>query len=351
VTAADGVAVVFMVGVTLYAWTGLADFGAGFWDLIAGGRQRGGRPRALIDSAIGTVWEANHVWLVFCIVTCWTAFGVAFASIMTTLFIPLTLAALGIVLRGSSFAFRKNAERARQRHVAGWTFGLGSLVTPFFLGATVGALLAGRVPEGNAAGDRLTSWANPTAVLVGLLAMALGAFLAAVYLIVEAHHRGQRDLHDYFRIRALAAGTVALLVGIGALLALRADERRMFDRVTGRGLALLIVASVALLATLLLAGRRVQRGLRVGGALAVGALVWTWGVSQYPYLLPFDLTIDDGAGASVTMRWILLWFLVALVTAVPALMLLYVLEQRGEIADEGPGPGPARGVEATAGER
>jgi cytochrome d ubiquinol oxidase subunit II len=124
----------------------------------------------------------------------------------------------------------------------------------------------------------------------------------------------------------------------------------MYDRVTGRGLALLIVASVALVVTLVLVARRATRGVRVGAALAVGSLVWTWGVSQYPYLLPFDLTIDDGAGAAVTMRWILVWFLIALVTAVPALILLYVLEQRGEIAEETTGPGPAGSVEATAGE-
>jgi cytochrome bd ubiquinol oxidase subunit II len=333
-TAGDGVAVVLMVGVTLYTWTGVADFGAGFWDLISGGRRRGERPRALIDSAIGTVWEANHVWLVFCIVVCWTAFGPAFASIMTTLYIPLTLAALGIVLRGSSFAFRKNAARARQRHIAGWTFGIGSIVTPFFLGATVGSLLAGRVPEGVAAGDRLTSWWNPTSVLVGLLAVALGAFLAAVYLVVEANHRGERGMHDYFRIRAIAAGGVAVLVGIGAVVALRVDDRRMYERVTGRGLPLLLVASVALIVTLVLVARRSTKGVRAGAALAVSALVWTWGVSQFPYLLPFDLTIDDGAGAAVTMRWILVWFLIGLVTAVPALILLYVLGQRGEIAED-----------------
>lgn len=335
-TAADGVAVVLLVGVTLYAWTGVADFGAGFWDLVAGGRERGARPRALIDAAIGTVWEANHVWLVFVLVTCWTGFGDAFASIMTTLFVPLTLAALGIVLRGASFAFRKDAARARQRHVAGWTFGLGSVVTPFFLGAAVGALLAGRVPVGDAAGDRLASWANPTAVLTGLLAIALGAFLAATYLVVEADRRGDRDLGRYFRARALGAGVTAVLVGVGALLALRVDERRMYDRLAGgRGLALLGAATVLLAVTLALVARRARLGRRAGAALAVGAVVWTWGVAQYPYLLPFDLTIDAGAAASVTMRWVLLWFLVALVTAGPALVLLYVLGQRGEIAVDG----------------
>jgi Cytochrome bd terminal oxidase subunit I len=140
-----------------------------------------------------------------------------------------------------------------------------------------------------------------------------------------------------FQIEAISFA-FAVMVGIGAVVALRADDRRMYERVTGRGLALLIVASVALVVTLALLGRRSTKGVRAGAALAVGALVWTWGVSQFPYLLPFDLTIDAGAGAAVTMRWILVWFLVALVTAVPALILLYVLGQRGEIAEDGATP-------------
>ena len=101
-------------GVTAYAVFGGADFGAGFWDLIAGGAERGERPRAVVDHSIGPVWEANHVWLIFCLVVLWTGFSEAFASITLTLFVPLSLAALGIVLRGSSFAFRKAVFRTRR---------------------------------------------------------------------------------------------------------------------------------------------------------------------------------------------------------------------------------------------
>ena len=95
----------------LYALLAGADFGAGFWDLTAGGAERGRRPRALIDRAVGPVWEANHVWLIFVFVVLWTAFPPAYSAILSTLFIPFTLAALGIVLRGSGFAFRKMSTR------------------------------------------------------------------------------------------------------------------------------------------------------------------------------------------------------------------------------------------------
>ena len=152
-TAANAVAVILVVGVTMYAVFGGADFGAGFWSLLAGGGERGRRPRALIDWAIGPVWEANHVWLIFVLVVLWTGFPSAFESIFSTLFIPLSLAAFGIVLRGAGFAFQHTARRARGRALATTVFGASSVLTPFFLGTVVGAVAGGRVPVGNAAGD------------------------------------------------------------------------------------------------------------------------------------------------------------------------------------------------------
>ena len=123
-------AVVLFVGVTAYAVFGGADFGAGFWDLTAGGTTRGARPREVIDHSIGPVWEANHVWLIFVFVVLWTCFPEAYASITLTLFVPLTIAALGIVLRGASFAFRKAVFRTRDRRNFGAAFAISSVIVP-----------------------------------------------------------------------------------------------------------------------------------------------------------------------------------------------------------------------------
>jgi cytochrome d ubiquinol oxidase subunit II len=334
-SAADVVAVVFMVGVACYAWLGIADFGAGFWDLTAGGLDRGRRPRALIDSAMTPVYEANHVWLIFLLVLTWTAFGEAFASIMTTLFVPLALAAIGIVLRASNFVFRKEATTAGRRHLTGWWFGVASLLTPFFLGAALGGLITGRVPAGNAAGQEIKSWFNLPSLLIGALVVAIGAYLAATYLVAEANRRDATDLACYFRRRAVATGSVAFGIGVGAFIALRADERRMFDRFVDRSWLLLALSAVALLIACVRTARAAPRGTRIFAALAVGLLVAAWGVAQYPYLLPFDLDIDAGAASSTTCIWVLIWFGVALVTVVPALVFLFVLDQRGEIVEGG----------------
>ena len=195
---ADAVAGVLWIGATLYAVFGGADFGAGLWSLLAGRGERGERARALVDWAIGPVWEANHVWLIFVLVVLWTAFSVAFASIMSTLFIPLSLAALGIVLRGSGFAFHKLARQLRYRRLAERLFGLFSLLTPFFMGTVVGAIASGRVPVGNAAGDAVTSWLNGVSLLTGALFVATGAYLSAVFLVSDARRAGDPDLERYF---------------------------------------------------------------------------------------------------------------------------------------------------------
>lgn len=327
------VAAAIVLAMTLYAWLGIADFGAGFWDLQAGGNRGGRRVRALIDQVVTPVWEANHVWLIFILVLLWTAFGEAFGAIMTTLFVPLALAALGIVLRGANFALRKDAVREGGRAVAGWLFGLASLLTPFFFGASLGGVVAGRVPA-DGSGDPVSSWWNPVSVCVGALVVAMGAFLSACYLTVESSRRNVLELRQYFRIRALIAGVFALVCGLAAALTLRSDNRQMYDRFTNRSVPLLVIGVLALAVTFILALRGAIRWLRVAAVVGVAALVWSWAVAQNPYLLPFTLTISAGAGASTTLGWVLIWFLVAVVVVIPLVTLLLVLDQRGELGED-----------------
>jgi cytochrome d ubiquinol oxidase subunit II len=241
------------------------------------------------------------------------------------------------VLRGSNFALRKNAARAHVRAVTGVLFGIGSVLTPYCLGAALGGVAAGRVPPGEYAGDPWTSWWNPTAVAAGLLSVAVGAYLAATYLVVEAQRRDRPELVGYFRRRALTSGLAGLVLGGVALVALYADHRPMFDRLLTRGSVPLLLGAAGLAAALLLAVRHRDRpgsGTRVAAALGVAGLVWGWGIAQYPYLLPFGLSITEGAGAAVNQRWVLAWAAVAVVAVGPALLLLYALEQRGVLGDE-----------------
>jgi cytochrome d ubiquinol oxidase subunit II len=343
-SSADAVAGVLWVGVTFYTVFGGADFGAGFWSLFAGRGERGRRARELADWAIGPVWEANHVWLIFVLVVLWTAFAEAFGSIFSTLFIPLSLAALGIVLRGSGFAFQRTARTQRGREVAERLFGLSSLLTPFFMGTVVGAIASGRVPVGNAEGDPVTSWLNGVSLLIGALFVATCAYVAAVFLVSDARRARAVDLERYFTARALGAALVAGALAVAGVLVLSTDADYVYDRLTQEGLPLVILSGLCGLGVLLLLRRGATRGARPLAVGAVVAVVWGWGVAQYPYLLPEKLKIAEAAAPSPTLTSVLIVFGAAVVLVLPSIALLFTLQQRSVIEEtEAPDPHLPRG--------
>jgi cytochrome bd ubiquinol oxidase subunit II len=337
VSTADAVAAVLWVGVTAYAVFGGADFGAGFWSLASGRSEQGKRARQLCDWAIGPVWEANHVWLIFVLVVLWTGFSTAFEAVFSTLFIPLSLAAFGIVLRGSGFAFHKTARRLVGRSIAERVFGISSLFTPFFMGTVVGAVASGRVPVGNAAGDPITSWLNVLSLVIGALFVATSAYLAAVFLVSDARRAGTRDLERYFTERALAAAIAAGALAVAGLFALHSHARYVYDRLTSNALPLVLASAVCGVAVLVLLWRGAPRGTRPLAIGAVAAIVWGWGVAQHPYLLPQTLTISAGAAPSSTLTAVLVVFGAAVLLVIPAIVLLYTLAQRS-LVEESAGP-------------
>jgi cytochrome bd ubiquinol oxidase subunit II len=331
----NAVAVLLFVAVTAYAIFGGADFGAGFWDLVAGGAVAGERPREVIDHSIGPVWEANHVWLIFCFVVLWTGFSEAYASITLTLFVPLTLAAFGIVLRGSSFAFRKTVFRTRDRRNFGAAFALSSVLVPYCFGAVAGAIASGRVPAGGEAGDPWTSWVNPTSVLGGVLAVVVVAYLAAVYLVWDSRRLGDQAMVEYFRRRAVGAAVAAGAVAFVGIFVLRSDARYLFDELTTKALPLVILSALCGTASLVILVRRAEHWARLLAVGAVASIVIGWGVAQWPYILPESLEVEDAAAPSGTLNAILVAAVGAVVIVLPGFILLYVLDQRSLLPEEG----------------
>ncbi|HEY6771879.1 MAG TPA: cytochrome d ubiquinol oxidase subunit II [Solirubrobacterales bacterium] len=324
---ADVCAAILWIGVTLYAIFGGADFGAGVWDLLAGGGERGKRVREQIDRSIGPVWEANHVWLIFVLVVLWTAFAEAFSAIFSTLYIPLALAALGIVLRGAGFAFRHALPGPVERP-ASRVFGLASVLTPFFMGTVVGAIAAGEVPaDGN--GDPTGSWIGFLPLSLGVLFVLLTSYTAAIFLVHDSGTAGDRELRDYFERRALVAAVIAGAAAVVGVIALHTDGRFVYDGLTSwPGIALVILSGISGLVALglLVSGR--NYGLRAAAVGAGTAVIWGYFAAAFPYVLPTSLTISGAAGASATLTAVIIIFAVAAVTVVPSLVLLYVLSQR-----------------------
>ena len=326
------VCLIFIVlGLTAYGVLGGADFGAGFWDLTAGGAHRGGRVRGLVQRSMSPVWEANHVWLIFVLVIAWTAFPLAFGAIFETLAVPLFFAALGIILRGTAFALRGQAGTVREARVLGATFALSSVLVPFFFGTVLGGIASGEVRAEDPSAD-IGAWTNPTSLTIGVLAVMTGAYLAAVFLAGDARRAEQPDLEDAFRRRALGAGFVTGLGAVVALLVVRSDARPLFDGLTsGGGLAALLVSVLAGLVTIALVWTRRFELARASSAVAVAAVIAGWVIADHPDLLPGQLTIDEAAAADATLTALVVSVCVGLLILVPSLFYLYRLVLKGTL--------------------
>jgi cytochrome d ubiquinol oxidase subunit II len=329
--------VLMLVGLAAYAVLAGADFGAGFWTLVpGGGRVDAETTRHHARHAMGPVWEANHVWLVFVLVVCWTCYPEAFASIASTLAVPLLLAAVGIILRGTAYALRSQLDDARGRRGVEDVFALSSILTPFALGTVVGAIASGRVPVGNAQGDLWTSWLNPTSIMIGVLAVATGIYLAAVYLAADASRPGRHELQLDFRKRSLAAGVVAGTLALAALPVVRSDAPRIWDGLThGAGLAMVAVSAAAGLVTLALVWRFRFGPARMSAALAVAAIIAGWAAAQAPVFLP-GLTIQEAAAGRSTLLAVVIAVAVGSVVLVPSLVLLFLLFLHGRLDTDTP---------------
>jgi cytochrome d ubiquinol oxidase subunit II len=325
-----------LVGLALYAVLGGADFGAGFWQLVAGKGKQADEIRDHAHHAMAPVWEANHVWLIFVLTVVWTAYPTAFGSIASTLSIPLFLAGIGIVLRGGAYALRAGTETTDEQRRVDTVFALSSVLTPFALGTAIGGIASGRVHVGNPGGSLTSSWLNPTSIMVGVLAVASAAYMAAVFLSADAERHGHRQLAERFRVRALAAGVAAGAVATAGLVVLRFDAHRLFTRLTqGAGLPALILSLLAGITTLALIWRRRYEPARYTAAIAVASTIAGWALGQRPYFLR-DLTVQQAAAGHDVQVAIIVAVLAGGTILFPSLALLFRLTLGGQLGHAEP---------------
>lgn len=322
---AEAVALIAAFAALAYGLLGGADFGGGVWDLFAAGERKQAQ-RAAIANAMGPVWEANHVWLIFLIVILFTAFPPVYSTLSTALFIPFHLVLLGIVLRGAAFVFRAYGNRAGTSITAterawGVVFGISSTITPFLLGACMGAVSTGAIRVVN---HRVTTeglpWLLPMSLMTGALALAICAYLAAVYLTIETHDELQRDFRRY----ALVAGTFTVALSVLALPLMRAEAPHLWrGLLSARALPMLAAGVVAAL----LAGwsllRAHYRLARAAAIVQTAMLLAGWIAAQYPYLVFPDLPIRTAAAPPASLQFFLIALPVGLALLLPSLYLLF----------------------------
>jgi cytochrome d ubiquinol oxidase subunit II len=342
---------VIVAALMLYLLFGGADFGGGVWDLLALGPRRA-RQRKAIEHAIGPIWEANHVWLILVVVVLFTGFPPAFAALSTALHVPLTLFLLGVVLRGSSFAFRaldpQLPDDHRHRLRWGLIFSLASVLSPFLLGMVVGAVASGtiRIHGGLVSSGFFGSWLSPFAVAVGLFALALCAFLAATYLAAEV---GEPDLQRDFRARALGAGIAVGACALLAFLLSGAGAPRIRLGLSHRPWTwpLHAATAAAAISALVALWRGRFRGARLFAGAQTVLIIAGWATAQYPYLLVPDLTIWNAAAPRQSQTLLLAILLGGVPVLAPSLWVLFRVFKNPALPEAGRSSsgGPAGGAE------
>ncbi|MFT5429511.1 MAG: cytochrome d ubiquinol oxidase subunit II [Myxococcota bacterium] len=336
-TLALAICAVILGALAIYSLTGGADFGGGVWDLLASGPRKK-EQRALIAHAIAPIWEANHVWLILIVVLLFVCFPAAFAAVSIALHIPLMLMLVGIVIRGTAFTFRAYGEpSAREETILGRAFALSSVFTPPMLGVCLGAVVSGAIDVDSAgvvAGGFLSSWLAPFPFAVGLFVLILFAYLAAVYLAVEA---GPGALADDFRIRALISGIALGPVAFGVWMLAETGAVALHEAIGDGPLAITLQVLTGLLALGAL-GALIKRRLRLARILAAGQtvlIVAGLGMSMYPFILVDDLRISEAAAPNSVLLPVLIALACGLVVLIPSFLLLYRLfsRPRGAVSD------------------
>jgi cytochrome d ubiquinol oxidase subunit II len=323
---------VMVVCLTLYVIMGGADFGGGVWDLFATGPRRH-QQRALIADVIGPIWEANHVWLIIVVVILFSAFPKAFSLLAVGLHIPLSLMLVGVVLRGSAFTFRAyDSRRDAVQRRWGVIFAGASTITPVLLGICAGAVASGQIGvarTGDFTALYVTPWLTPFAIMTGVLTLCLFAFLAAVFLTVEAEPGA---LQEDFRTRALgsaiALGAAALTLRVLA----QTDAPHVAAGLTGGVIAWTVLVTTIVVSVICFTALWTRRyRLARGAAVAqVSLIIWGWAFAQHPYIVPETLTIEAAAAPTVTLRLLLIAMCVGTVILVPSLVYLFWVFKKHE---------------------
>lgn len=309
------------LGLAMYAVFGGADFGGGIWTGLASG-PRAREQRDKLFHAIGPVWETNHVWLIFVVVTLFTTFPKGFAALFTALPVPLVIALIGINFRGAAFAFR-HFGRQTGGHVpfmAG-TFAVASILTPLALGMAVTATATGKIIF--VKGWVQTGpwfWIGPFTLVGGVVGMAICAYLAPIYMTV----RTEGELRNDFRRHGLYAGlALGILTTLEIPIAM-VDAPLFADRLLAlRGAVLVVLAVSSGITAMVLLWRCHFLWAQIAAATTVALTIAGFAAAMYPDLLVGQLSLAAAAAPPATLRSFFSVLVIGITILIPSLLFLY----------------------------
>jgi len=322
----------------LYLLLGGADFGAGIIELFTTEPNRP-QTRRISYHAIGPVWEANHMWLIIAIVILFVGFPDIYSTMSIHLHIPLAIMLLGIIARGTAFAFRNyDAVHDNMQKVYNRIFVYSSFVTPLFLGIIAGSAVSGRIDTyaDNFLSAYIFDWLNTFSVSIGLFTVSLCGFIAAIYLIGEA--RGDDERNRFVR-KARQMNIFAVVSGALVFLSAAAEHIPLSDWVFGNpvGITAVSLATISLVILWLLIRNGRARTLRLLAGFQITMILLTVTWKHYPNIVVLKgggyLSLLHGGGDDRTISALAIALLLGSIFILPALVYLIYSFQKRDIAE------------------
>ncbi len=320
-------AVALAVALLLYVLLDGFDLGVGMLFAIA---PNGAARRHMVQS-ISPVWDGNETWLVVAAAILFGAFPLVYSVLLSAFYLPLLVMLLALILRGVAFEFRYKAVGLRRV----WDIGFsgGSFVATFMQGVTVGALVQELPMQGSRYTGGAFGWFSPFAILCGF-GLCLGyALLGAGWLT----YKTETDTREFgYRYMPWLLGGVLLFLLAAAAYALGV-QLRVLHRWTERPamLALPLLGLVACAGLVVAIRRRVDWLPLLMTALIFLAAFATLAVSFLPYMVPFSITIDQGASPESSLSF-MFWgagIVVLPITVIYTLVVYWVFKGKVQLAD------------------
>ncbi len=316
---------VLVIALLLYVLLGGADFGAGILELFTGKKGID-----TLSKAIAPVWEANHVWLILVVVILFNGFPRAYTSLSTYLHIPLLIALIGIIIRGSSFSFRYydivNGKNYSDYY--SWFFRVSSLITPFFLGIILGAVISGKIPSSPAGGfveSFMTPWLNGFTFTTGIFITLLFSWLAAIYTLGEA----KDDAFHLFKRTALIVFVLLIFSGIFVFISAEFYGIHLIKQFGQSVISILcvIIASIAVPVLWKNVMRRNILWTRLLAGLITTCILIGWFAVQFPVMISRSdgnhLTVWNSQAPHSTMYYLMYALVIGSLIIFPAFAYLF----------------------------
>jgi len=290
------VIVYLWVALLLYLLLGGADFGAGIIELFTSYDNKA-KARKIMYNAIGPIWEANHMWLIIAIVILFVGFPNIYATMSIYLHIPLLIMLLGIIARGTAFAFRNyDAVVDNMQKVYNRIFVYSSFITPLFLGIIAGSTVSGKVDihANTFLSAYIFSWLNWFSVSIGFFTVSLCGFIAAIYLIGEAIEPIERRR---FVRKAVQMNIAAVVFGALVFVSAINDKIPLVDWVFGNwvGITAVTAATISLVILWWLIYNGRSKSLRLLAGFQITMILVTTTYKHYP-----NIVILKNGGLPVT---------------------------------------------------